>query len=163
MTDTRAPPTSLARRFELATLTLLGLAATAIMFANAALRYLAGGSLIWAEEVIRILFVWAMFIAITAAFFRNEHIGFDNLVKTSRWLTLVHRAIYALCLSGVGAILAFYGFRYNAMTGAVGLPATDLPSALLMWPGILSGAVWALLGLWRLSRLVPEALGRRAP
>jgi TRAP-type C4-dicarboxylate transport system permease small subunit len=163
MSDMAAPPASVAHRIELAVLTLLGLAATVIMFGNAVLRYLAGTSLIWSEEVIRLLFVWAMFIAITGAFFRNEHIGFDNLVRKTQVLRLVHRAVYALCLLGVGSILAFHGYRYNAMTGAVRLPATNLPTALLMWPGILSGAIWALLGLYRLARLVPEAFGRRAP
>jgi TRAP-type C4-dicarboxylate transport system permease small subunit len=163
MSDTTAPPSSLAHRFELAVLTILGLAATVIMFANAVLRYFLGSSLIWSEEVIRLLFVWAMFIAITSAFFRNEHIGFGNLVKKGRVLPLVHRAVYALCLLGVGAILAFHGYRYNAMTGAVRLAATNLPTSLFMWPGIVAGAVWALLGLYRLAQLAMGELRGRTP
>jgi TRAP-type C4-dicarboxylate transport system permease small subunit len=162
MSDTTGRPASLARKIELAVLTALGLAATLIMFGNAVLRYLLGSSLIWAEEVIRIVFVWAMFVAITGAFFRNEHIGFDNLIKKGGVPQLVHRVVYALCLLGVGAILAFEGYRYNAMTGDVPLAATDLPTALFMWPGIASGAVWAVLGLYRLARLAMEPFGRRA-
>ena len=162
MSETSEPRVSLPGRVEMAILTVLGVAATAIMFGNAVLRYLFGGSLIWGEEVIRLLFVWAMFVAITAAFFRNEHIGFDNLAKMSGALNLLYRAVYALCLAVVGGILAFYGFRFNAMTGSVPLAATNLPTSLFMWPGIASGAVWALLGGYRLARMVGELGGRRA-
>ena len=62
--------------------------------------------------------------------------------------------MYAASLAAVGGILAVYGFRYNAMTGSVPLPATNLPTALFMWPGIVAGAVWAVLGLYRLVRAI---------
>ena len=143
-------------RLELTVLTILGVAATLIMFGNAVLRYVLGTSMIWAEEIIRLLFVWAMFIAITTAFWRNEHIGFDNLAKKGGWLGAVSGAASAACLLAVGAILAFYGFRYTVMTGGVPLPATNLPTALFMWPGVIAGAVWAVLGA---VRLVQQGFG----
>jgi TRAP-type C4-dicarboxylate transport system permease small subunit len=143
-------------RVELAVLTTLGVAATVIMFANAVLRYLFGASLVWSEEIIRLLFVWAMFIAITTSFWRNEHIGFDNLAKQGGWLGALSRAVSASCLLAVGGILAFYGFRYTVMTGDVPLPATNLPTALFMWPGVAAGAIWALMGA---VRLVQQGLG----
>jgi TRAP-type C4-dicarboxylate transport system permease small subunit len=134
-------------------LTALGVAATLIMFGNAVLRYAAGSSLVWSEEIIRLLFVWAMFIAITAAFWRNEHIGFDNLAKKGGRVGAASAAVSAACLLAVGAILAFYGFRYTVMTGDVPLPATNLPTALFMWPGVIAGGVWALMGAVRLVRV----------
>ena len=81
MSDTSAPRAPLVRRIEIAVLTVLGVAATLLMFGNSIMRYIFGTSLVWAEEVIRLMFVWSMFIAVTTAFFRNEHIGFDNLAK----------------------------------------------------------------------------------
>ena len=141
-------------------LTALGVAATLIMFGNAVLRYLAGTTMVWSEEVIRLLFVWAMFIAITTAFWRNEHIGFDALAKKGGWLSGLSRAVSAFCLMAVGAILAFYGARYAAMTGDVPLPATNLPTALFMWPGVIAGAVWALMGAIRLVQLALGPAGR---
>jgi TRAP-type C4-dicarboxylate transport system permease small subunit len=154
MSDTTAPRAPLVRRIEVAVLTVLGVCATLLMFGNSVLRYIFGTSLVWAEEVIRIMFVWSMFIAVTAAFFRNQHIGFDNLAKKKGPLNLLYRIVYAASLAVVGAILAFYGFKYNKMTGSVPLAATDLPTALFMWPGILSGLVWAALGLYRLVRAI---------
>jgi TRAP-type C4-dicarboxylate transport system permease small subunit len=132
------------------------------MFGNAVSRYIFHYSFVWAEEVIRILFVWVMFIAITAAFIRNEHIGFDNLAKKSGPLNVIYRAAYAICLLAVGGILAFYGFRYNVMTGSVPLAATNLPTAIFNWPGIIAGAVWAILGAWRLILLVLGKPDRKA-
>ena len=154
MSDTTAPRAPFLRKLELAVLTVLGLAATLLMFGNAVGRYLLGSSLVWAEEVIRMIFVCAMFLAITTAFFRNEHIGFDNLVKRPGALNKIHHVTSALCLVAVGGILAWYGFKYTIMTGDVPLPATNVPTALFMWPGVVAGAVWTLLGLWRLLRLI---------
>jgi TRAP-type transport system small permease protein len=150
-------------RLELGVLTALGVAATLIMFANSLLRYLLGTSLIWSEEVIRLLFVWAMFIAITTAFWRNEHIGFDNLAKKNRWLGAISGAVSAVCLMVVGGILAFYGFRYTVMTGGVPLPATNLPTGLFMWPGVAAGAIWAVLGAVRLGQLLRRPTSRGTP
>lgn len=135
--------------FEKIILTAFGVAATLLMFGNAAGRYILGRGMVWAEEVIRMLFVWAMFFAISAAFVRNDHIGFDGLTKKGGKLGLISRLISSICLFGVGATLAWFGFRYNGFTGKVPLPATNLPSSLFMWPGILAGAFWAALGAYR--------------
>ena len=62
-------------------LVVLGVSATVIMFANAVGRYVFNTSFVWAEELIRILFVWGMFIAITDSFINNEHIGFRNFAE----------------------------------------------------------------------------------
>jgi TRAP-type C4-dicarboxylate transport system permease small subunit len=158
-----AAPTRWLGRIELGVLTVLGVAATLIMFVNAVLRYLLGTTMIWSEEVIRLLFVWAMFIAITTAFWRNEHIGFDNLAKKGGWMGKVSGLISAACLMAVGGILAYYGFRYTSMTGDVALPATNLPTALFMWPGVLAGAIWAVLGAIRLVQHLVRPVQRRAP
>ena len=150
-------------RLELTILTALGVAATLIMFGNAVLRYLLGTSMIWSEEIIRLLFVWAMFIAITTAFWRNEHIGFDNLAKKGGWVGAVSNASSAFCLLVVGAVLAFYGFRYTVMTGGVPLPATNLPTGLFMWPGVIAGAAWAVLGALRLLQQLARLGKGRTP
>ena len=54
---------------------ILGLAMTLIMFINALGRYILGDTFLWAEEVIRLLFAWAMFIGITDLFISGGHIG----------------------------------------------------------------------------------------
>jgi hypothetical protein len=62
-----------------------------------------------------------MFIAVTTSFFRNEHIGFDGLAKKGAVFNFIYRVVYAACLAAAGGILAYFGFRYNALTGNVPL------------------------------------------
>ena len=141
------------RRIEIGTLVALGLAMTLIMFTNASLRYLFSTSLVWSEEVIRILFVWAMFIAITGGFIRNAHIGFDNFADFGAKAALINRFGYAATLSIVGGVLAWFGYVYVGYTGDVPLAATNLPTGLLMWPGVIAGGIWAAIGAVRLIGL----------
>ena len=58
--------------------------------------------------------------------------------------------IYYFSLTAVGGILAYYGWKYNGMTGHVPLAGTNLPSAVLMLPGIGAGVIWAALGVFRI-------------
>jgi TRAP-type C4-dicarboxylate transport system permease small subunit len=147
------------RRIEVAVYTLLGVAMTLLMFSNAVLRYVFGFSIVWSEEIIRVFFVLAMFIAITGGFIRNEHIGFDNIARIPGMCNLIHRLTTGLGLMVVGGLLAFYGGRFTLMTGDVPLPASNLPTSLFMWPGVVAGAVWVLIGAWRLIAL----FGRKEP
>lgn len=141
-------------KLEMAVLSVLGVSITLIMFGNAASRYLFNKTFVWAEEVIRIIFVWSMFIAVTTSFLRNDHIGFDGIAKKKGVPNLVYRIMYALCLVAVGGILSYFGFKYNMLTGSVPLAGTNLPTAILMWPGILAGAIWTGLGIYKFLRIV---------
>lgn len=153
MSDVKKKEPSPLAKIEPIVLTILGVAATLIMFGNAASRYLFKRTFVWAEEIIRIMFVWSMFIAVTTSFFRNDHIGFDGIAKKKGLPNLVYRTVYALSLIVVGAILCVYGFRYNALTGSVPLSGTNLPAAVFMWPGILAGAAWTILGFLKLAKV----------
>jgi TRAP-type C4-dicarboxylate transport system permease small subunit len=153
MSDTVGSKPSVGRRIELAALTVFGVSAALIMFVNSLGRYIFGGTFVWAEEIIRLLFVWSTFISITTGFIRNEHIGFDGLAKKNAVLGIIFRAVYAVSLIAVGGIVAYYGFIYCTMTGDVPLASTNLPTSLFMWPGVASGAAWLILGVYRLVRL----------
>jgi TRAP-type C4-dicarboxylate transport system permease small subunit len=141
-------------------LVVLGVSATVIMFANAVGRYVFNTSFVWAEELIRILFVWGMFIAITDSFINNEHIGFRNFAELNAITRFVADLIYSVSLTIVGGVLSYYGWKYNAMTGDVPLSGTNLPAAVLMLPGIVAGAVWCLFGAIRTVRILGK--GRAA-
>ncbi|MCX7788008.1 MAG: TRAP transporter small permease subunit [Spirochaetes bacterium] len=142
------------KNVELAVLSVLGLGATTIMVVNATGRYILGSSIAWAEEVVRILYVWAVFIAISHGFIEHQHIGFKNISSSTRTTRYLSDVLYAASLSFVGSALSYYGWMYNSMTGAVPLPGTNLPTAILMLPGILSGILWTILGIIRLYQLV---------
>lgn len=141
------PAIKMLKRLEAAALTLLGASMTLVMIVNVVMRYVFESSLIWAEEYVRIAFVWAMFIAITTGFLRNEHIGFGNLMNRTRASSLVRETLYGAALVAVGGITAYYGNIYSGYTGSVSLAGTDLPTAVLLLPGIVAGGVWVVMGL----------------
>ena len=143
--NAKAP--SVWRRIEVAVYLVLGVAMTLLMFSNAVMRYVFDSSIVWSEEVIRLLFVLAMFIAITGGFIRNEHIGFDGLAKRPGAFNMLFKIVTGLCLIIVGGLLAYEGGRFTLMTGDVPLPATNLSTSLFMWPGVIAGAAWGLIGL----------------
>ncbi|MCD8350851.1 MAG: TRAP transporter small permease subunit [Planctomycetaceae bacterium] len=141
------PANSVLKRFEEAVLTILGASMTLVMIANVIMRYIFASSIIWAEEYVRITFVWAMFLAITTGFLRNEHIGFTNIMNRKRTTSLVREILYGAALMVVGGITAYFGNIYNGYVGEVSLAGTNLPTAVLLLPGIIAGVVWFLMGL----------------
>ncbi len=140
------------RKLEVGILTVGGIAATLVMFTNAVLRYAFESSLIWAEEFVRIVFVWTMFFAITTSFARCEHIGFDALMRSTRIGRRLQEILYGVSLACVGGLMAYYGYDYNMMTGDVVLPGTNLPTSVFLLPGIIAGGVWVLIGLYRVGK-----------
>ncbi len=144
---------SLLKKLELSVLTIMGVAATLIMFGNAMLRYAFDSSLMWGEEAIRMLFVASMFLAITMSFARDEHVGFDALLKSTRVGRMVRNTGFGLSLAAIGAITAYYGFIYNGLVGDTPLPGTDLPTGVFLVPGVIAGAVWVVIGVVRLVRV----------
>ncbi len=142
------------KKLEIGILTAGGIAATLIMFANSVLRYVFESSLVWAEESVRILFVWTMFLAITTSFLRKEHIGFDTLMRATRIGRRFQEILYGASLALVGGLIAYFGSDYNSMTGDVVLPGTELPSSVFLLPGIIAGGAWTLIGIYHVGKAI---------
>jgi TRAP-type C4-dicarboxylate transport system permease small subunit len=147
---------------EVSVLIIFGISMTLIMFSNAVARYVFDSSFTWAEEVVRILFVWSMFIAITTGFIRNQHIGFTTLAEKNPHLKFVSTLLYKVVLAVVGGVVAWYGYQYNTMIGDVPLAGTNWPTALFLIPGIGAGVVWAGVGIHgTLSLIIGRFPGNR--
>ena len=153
MSNDKPTGLSIWRRIEMAVYLVLGVAMTLLMFSNAVMRYVFDSSIVWSEEVIRVFFVLAMFIAITAGFVRNEHIGFDSLAKRPGAFNFVFKVVTGLSLVIVGGLLAYEGGKFTLMTGDVPLPATNMPTSLFMWPGVIAGGVWVIIGLVKVATI----------
>lgn len=139
----------------------LALTATVLLFGNAMARYVFQGSLHWAEEVVRLIFVWSMFLAITTSFIRNEHIGFHTIVERNVVLRLTSTLLYDATLATVGGVVLYHGKSYNRLTGAVPLAGNGLPTALFLVPGVLAGAIWFSVGTLRFVRHALNAARKR--
>jgi len=150
------------QRIEGIVLLIFGILATLVMFGNVVARYVFHNSFVWAEEVIRILFVWSMFIAITTGFIRNQHIGFSLLADKHPLLQFISQVLYKATLAFVGVILAFYGAQYNVMVGSAPLSGTNWPTSLFLIPGIIAGAAWFFIGSIGLVALVVKAVQKHS-
>lgn len=135
-------------------LTILGLIMTIVMFANACSRYLFSKTFLWAEETVRICFVWAMFIAISELFIHGGHIGFDVFSGKNKWTHTFSKAVTDLVLIAVGFNFIFFGRTIAAQVGLVPLASTKLPSMVFYIPGILAGAAWMVIGAADLAEMV---------
>lgn len=98
----------------------------AIMAIQVTLRYIFNYPLGWAEEAVRSIFVWLVFMSACAALRRGELIAMDFVVKR-----LASRVASVLIASGRVCILFFLGitayYGYD-LTAHVFFRGTDLPT-----------------------------------
>lgn len=127
---------------------------TLIMFINGVSRYALGTTFIWAEEVIRLLFVWAMFIGITDLFTSGGHIGFDAIINKNSMTRKVCGILSNLVLIFIGEQLAVHGYGIISVIGKIPLAATKLPNLSFQLPGVLAGVAWIIIGIWNIVKIL---------
>ena len=88
-----------------------------LVFANVVLRYVAGISLTWVEELTRYMMIWLAWLAIGLAVRQGAHIAVDTLVQSlpPLWSRLLRVVILALVI-GFFVAVAWYGFEYALFT-----------------------------------------------
>ncbi|HVO87725.1 MAG TPA: TRAP transporter small permease [Casimicrobiaceae bacterium] len=104
------------------------LAAMALMvFANVALRYTTGQSILWAEEASRYLMIWLTFIGAGPVLRYGAHIGIDTLQERfPRQAPFIRATIVALLLVFF-VVMTWLGVRYAMLTWAQTTPVLELP------------------------------------
>jgi TRAP-type transport system small permease protein len=122
-----------------------------VIFANVALRYLSGSSIVWAEEVARYAMVWLTFLGMGAVFRIGGHIAIENLqdaVPPSVAKLLRAVILAAIILLGLGMVqmgLVYMGRSQFQMTASTQIPfsyvyaAVPVGGALLVWSAIATG------------------------
>jgi TRAP-type transport system small permease protein len=84
-----------------------------LAFIQVALRYLLGGSLFWAEEVILFAFTWVIFLAATLNFERGAHFGVDVLVNyLPRGARGIVQWVVQLGILAILSVFVWVGFRF---------------------------------------------------
>jgi TRAP-type transport system small permease protein len=122
---------------------LAGMAA--VVFANVTMRYVTGGSLVWAEEIARYAMVWLTFLGAGPVLRMGGHIAIENLQDAlpqvaAQWI----RAGVALAMAGLGVGMVWMGVQYMLrsqfqMTASTQIPfsyvyaAIPVGGALLLW------------------------------
>lgn len=133
-------------KIERICLMILGLVMSLVMFVNACSRYFFSNTFLWAEETVRICFVWAMFIAISELFIYGGHTGFDVFSGKNKWTKLFSKVVTDVVLIVLGFNFVYFGRAIVAQVGSVPLASTKLPSMVFYIPGILAGAAWMVIG-----------------
>lgn len=134
-------------KLERICLMALGTVMTLVMFVNACSRYMFSKTFLWAEETVRICFVWAMFIAISELFVRGGHTGFDVFSGKNRWTKIISKVVTDIVLMVIGFNFVYFGRMIAAQVGSVPLASTKLPGMVFYIPGMLAGAGWVVIGL----------------
>lgn len=85
-----------------------------LVFANVFLRYVAGISLPWVEEITRYMMIWVAWLAVGLAMREGAHIAIDNLQNALP--TRLARALRIFCFLSIViffAAVAWFGFQYS--------------------------------------------------
>lgn len=115
----------------LAVVMLLGVV---LNFTNVIARYLFDAPLFWAEEVLVFSMIWAVFLALPAVTFNDEHLRMDLLYLQLRgWQRSLVNALCVLLYVGVGGFAAFHSYKVVVLLAATGQKsvAAALPMALV--------------------------------
>jgi len=136
-----------------AALPLLLAALVGVTLAQVGLRYLAGASLIWAEEVAIVLLILLAWVGVSLLWLRDQHIGIDLLPELLG--PRGRRALLAgidLLAAASAAALAITAEGTVAVYWSLDLTALDLPAAIKYLPVQWGAALLALAALLRLRR-----------
>ncbi|HTR59801.1 MAG TPA: TRAP transporter small permease [Casimicrobiaceae bacterium] len=102
-------------------------AMAAIVFANVALRFTTGVSILWVEEVSRYLMIWLSFLGAGMVLRYGGHVGIDTLQEAlPRRAVAIRGAIVAL-LAAFFVFMAAVGARYAWLAWGQTTPVLGIP------------------------------------
>ena len=104
------------------------LAAMACMvFANVALRYAVGSSILWVEEASRYLMIWLTFLGAGLVLRYGGHIGIETLQERFPRAAPALRAIILVALLAFFATMIWLGVVYSMRTWLQTTPVMQIP------------------------------------
>lgn len=122
-----------------------------LVFTNVVLRYGFSSGLRPSIELSRLGFVWLVLLGAAVVLRREEHLAVSEFTTSffPRAVPFLRRLAYAVI--AVGVLMLFWGaFRQmNANWGNIS-QLTGLPSALFYLPGVISGALMAVIAVVRI-------------
>lgn len=126
----------------------------AMVFLNAALRYLLNSGITASEEISRWLFVWMTFLGAIVAIKRHMHLGVDIVIRLlPPWLQKICAGLSALLILFACYLLGSGAWKQTIINLGTDSPATGFPVAILYFTGVISSigiAVYVLVDLYRL-------------
>ena len=103
-----------------------------ITIVNVFLRYFFDVNLLWAYDVLRVLFVGFVFFAASIVTFRREHASFvfvkDRLPVKVRYVLDI---LQNICMTAFYALVAWYGYHLCVNVSNQKMPASGISAVLL--------------------------------
>jgi TRAP-type transport system small permease protein len=70
-----------------------------VVFTQVVLRYILNSSLVWAEELERMIFIWLMFLGIPLGFYKGRHFAVTAIIeKLGKYKKAVHTLIFIITI-----------------------------------------------------------------
>ena len=135
---------------------LLMLVIIALLLTTVVTRYVLAGSIVWADEVVSMSFIWVTMIGAALAMHRNEHLRLTLLVDrlSDRWRPYVHAFALAAVVAFLLALLPF-AWEYTQEEWFIRTPALDLPNSFRVAAIPFGLAVMLAIVLAYAARTVP--------
>lgn len=120
---------------------------TTLVVGQVIFRYVFSSAIDWAEEVARLAFVWAMFLAIPHGIRRAVHVGIDALVVRLSH-ALQEKIFRAMAIISAALMVIIFGFAWQVTlyTWPEMMPTLQLTAAVY-YIAILIAAVHSVLHL----------------
>ncbi len=125
-----------------------------LLFANVLLRYVFRSPFAWLEEGVVAVFVWLVFIGVSAAFRSHQHLRIDVLVRyLSRGLAIAVGSLAVLLTFSLLVLLVKIGWDYALFVSGNRTPVLGI-SAAWLYVGLPLGMAMSLVHVVR--QLVDE-------
>lgn len=115
-----------------------------VVIANVFMRYFLDSSIVWAEEVATICFVWAVFIGASATYKNKLDVGINALVeKTSPHIKKIIYKIVALLMLIINGYIfyisiVFTSISYQKPMSVLGVSSAVINSSLIVGFGLMT-------------------------
>lgn len=133
---------------------------TVLVFANVVMRYLAGISLPWVEELTRYMMIWMAYLGAGLALRAGAHVAVEVVQDAlPARLTRLLRTAIAVAILGFLLAVAWYGFTYSQFTMRQSSPVLNLPLGIIYLGvpiGCLLCAIHLLLGFRQYVERTPS-------
>ena len=127
----------------------------ALVSAQVAVRYVLGGSLVWSEELTRVLFVWMVLLAAATAAPMRIEAGVQAVQARLRaWLAVLSETV----VFGLTLVLTWGALGMADLTAYDRFTALFLSVSWIYWALVVSGGLWLLRSAVGLTVLVRQAL-----
>lgn len=125
------------------------------------LRYVFGATWLWVPDLLRLMFVWMVFLGATALYASGGHLMVDFFVRRipprrrHAFAAAIEAAAMAFC-----AVLFFKGLEITEKRMRIPFDTWDVPTGYAYVAIVVAAVLMALIAAWRLLGHVRAYLGK---